>query len=747
MTNDIGPASGGSAFLRAVIAVRSGDTPALQAEALYDRLTEDERLGLLDGDTPFWAGIGAMMTEGYNRRPYVHGAVDRLGIPGTRFVDGPRGCVAGRGTAFPVSVARGATWDVSLEEKVGEVIGREIRAQGGNFFGGVCINLPRHPAWGRAQETYGDDPHHLGEFGAALVRGAQKYVMACAKHYALNSMENARFTVDVTIDEAALHDVYLPHFKRVADEGAAAIMSSYNSVNGEWAGQNEYLLTEVLRRQWGWDGITVSDFIWGLRDAAKSLNAGLDLEEPFAQQRATHLRRQLASGETGWDRVKRAGVRLLAAQLRSYASRVEGSFGPEIMANREARALARTVAARSMVLLKNDAVFGAPVLPLAPGDMTSIAVIGRLATTPNMGDHGSSDVRSPSHSTPLEGITAAFPGARVTLVAEDDAARAAAAAAAAQVAIVIAGFDARDEGEYVGPDTMTRPELLALFPPRPDSMGRAAPTAPTAPDDAGAAPNIMTEGGQYGGDRARLTLREIDEAIIRAVAAANPRTIVCLVVAGAVLTESWRQQVPAIVMMWYAGMEGGHGLADVLTGAQNPSGRLPFSMPTSAEHLPFFDREATSITYDRFHGQRLLDRLGVPAAFPHGFGLSYTRFSIDDAVPRARVEDGIRLGVTVTNLGERAGRQVVQVYGRRLHGAYAGELMLVGFGGVDVAAGATERVTIDVSFTPLAAWDARSKRRVPPDSTDVVLEVGSHAHDPKAVVVQLGEGAGDPEAV
>jgi beta-glucosidase len=226
-------------------------------------------------------------------------------------------------------MARGATWDVGLEEQVGRAIGREIRAQGGNFFGGVCINLPRHPAWGRAQETYGDEPYHLGELGAALVRGTQKYVMACAKHYVLNSMENARFKVDVTIDEASLHDIYLPHFKRCVDEGVAAIMSAYNSVNGEWAGQNRYLLTEVLRHQWGWRGITVSDFIWGLRDAAASLNAGLDLEEPFAQQRAMHLRDQLAAGETGWNTVERAGIRLIAAQLRSYATR-ESGVGPRM---------------------------------------------------------------------------------------------------------------------------------------------------------------------------------------------------------------------------------------------------------------------------------------------------------------------------------------------------------------------------------------------------------------------------------
>jgi beta-glucosidase len=725
-----GPTAEPTAFESAVHAVRDGACPQAQAKRLYDRLTDDERLGLLDGDAPFWPGMISMTGEGYNLRPYVHGAVDRLGIPGTRFVDGPRGCVAGRGTAFPVSMARGASWDLDLEERIGEVIGREIRAQGGNFFGGVCINLLRHPAWGRAQETYGDDPYHLGEFGAALVRGAQKYVMACAKHYSLNSMENARFTVDVTVDEATLHDVYLPHFKRCVDEGVAAIMGAYNSVNGEWAGQNHYLLTEVLREQWGWDGITVTDFIWGMRDGAAALNAGMDLEEPFAQQRAAHLREQLAAGETSWQAVQRSGVRLLAAQLRSYAHRDQAEFGPETMVTDEARALARSAAARSMVLLKNDTVSGAPVLPLDPGAVGSIAVIGRLAEARTMGDHGSSDVRPPDHCTAAQGIAAAFPDAQITVVTEDDPVAAAAAAREAEVAIVIAGFNAHDEGEYVGSDTTSRPELLALFPPAPDGVAeRWAAEAQSGPGMAG--------GQGYGGDRDSLALRPLDEDVIRAVAEANPRTVVALVAAGAVLTEGWRYRVPAVLMMWDAGMEGGHALADVLTGTHNPSGRLPFSIPTFPDHLPSFDRNATAITYDRFHGQRLLDKRGVDPAFPHGFGLSFTTFALTEV--RAGDPDavGVRLTVTVANTGERSGRHTVQVYGRSTRGPYAGEHMLVGFAGVEVAAGSVATVEVEVSFTPLAVWDAKARTRVPPAPDEVVLEVGSHVHDPQALTVEF----------
>ncbi len=715
MTDELGT------FDAAVTEVRAGAAPRAVAERLYGRLTPDERLGLLDGDTAFWPGIREMFVR-YNAVPLIHGEVARLGIPGIRFVDGPRGSVAGAGTAFPVSMARGATWDIDLEERVGEAIGQEVRAQGGNFFGGVCINLPRHPAWGRIQETYGDDPHHLGEFGAALTRGVQKYAMACAKHYALNSMENARFRVDVTIDEATLHEVYLPHFRRAVDEGVAAIMSAYNSVNGDWAGHNTYLLTEVLRDQWGWDGITVSDFIWGLRDAAASLNAGLDLEEPFTQQRAEHLPRQLDAGETSWSMVDRAGVRLLAAQLRSYATRESADPEPEVMADDEHRALAREVAARAMVLLKNDAVDGTPVLPLDTRTVRRIAVIGRLAVAANMGDLGSSNVHPPSFVTPYEGILAAFPDAQITLVSQDDPAAAAAAARAADVAIVVAGFTEADEGEYVGGDTMTDPTLVALYPPPPEGLD---PTPLTGP--------IMT--GGIGGDRTTLRLRLIDEQLILAVAAANPRTVVSIVAAGAVLTEQWRQHIPAILTMWYAGMEGGHALADVLTGAHNPSGRLPYSIPTSERHLPSFDKDASTVTYDRWHGQRLLDRLDVPAAYPHGFGLSYTTFAITGSTVKANYDGTATVTAQVTNTGNRNGHQVVQVYGRRVDAERAGETVLIGFASVLVAAGETVEVRIPVSFVALGVWNAVTKSLDLP--TALTLEVGAHAHDPAAQHLQV----------
>src|SRR4029078_516814 len=168
---------------------------------------------------------------------------------------------------FPVSMARGATWDPDLEERVGVAIGGELRASGATLTGAVCVNGPRHPAWGRAQETYGEDPFLVGELGAAFTRGLQRHVMACVKHFACNSMENARFSVDIEVDEVALHEVYLPHFRRIVDEGVASVMSAYHSVNGERWGQSRALLTDVLRDEWGFAGFVISDFIFGLRDA------------------------------------------------------------------------------------------------------------------------------------------------------------------------------------------------------------------------------------------------------------------------------------------------------------------------------------------------------------------------------------------------------------------------------------------------------------------------------------------------
>lgn len=723
-----------TAFSTSVDRIRGGEPIGLVVDELLGRLTPDEKLHLLDGDTPFWNGMADMLTRGYNVDPIPMGRIDRLGIPGLLFSDGPRGVVMGASTAFPVSMARGATWDVALEEKIGVAIGLEMRAQGANFFGGVCVNLPRHPAWGRVQETYGEDPILLGEFGAALTRGVQRNAMAVAKHFALNSMENARFTVDVSADDATLHEVFLAHFRRVVEEGVSGIMTSYNSVNGEWAGQNERLLQGVLRDEWDFQGVAVTDFVWGLRDPAKSLRAGLDVEEPFSQQRARHLPDDLAAGRVSWQHVDRAARRVLRTQLHSYATRVPDEPSAEVVFSAEHRALAREVAARGMVLLKNDEVDGGRVLPLDASALTNVALIGRLGDAANTGDHGSSDVRSPEVVTPLRGLRAALPGRSVTHVADDDPRAAAAAARNADVAIVVVGYTAMDEGEYVDSSAFLNEQLLATFPPVGDSVVGQELVASLAGSGDGTDVSIVGGAGD-GGDRESLRLRPVDAEIIRAVGAANPRTVVVIVTAGAVITEEWRDHVPAVLLSWYSGCEGGHALADVLLGHADTSGRLPFSIPTDERHLPFFDRDATAITYDKWFGQRLLDRDGHVAAFPLGYGLSYTTFELSDpAIDEPRHEQ-VAIRVTVTNTGTAPGRRVVQVYARPHN---AGDdfptRVLLGFASVGLEPGESRNVTVDASTRPLQRWTSTG---FVPASDTARIEIGAHSGDPDALLLDL----------
>jgi beta-glucosidase len=297
---------------------------------------------------------------------------------------------------FPLGAR--ASFDPDLEERIGDVIGRELRAMGANFFGGVCINLLRHPAWGRAQETYGEDPIHLGEFGAALVRGVQRHVMACSKHYALNSMENARFSVDVTIDARPLHEIYLRHFQRTVDEGVASVMSAYNSVNGEWAGQNYTLLTEILKQEMGFQGFIMTDFIWGMRDSKKAAIAGQDVEMPFAMHHIQHLKDLVESGEVPMERIEDAVLRDLRQQVRFAQGRNPQDYPLDVVGCEAHRQVAREAAEKAIVLLKNEG----GLLPLK--GVKKLAVIGKLADTPNTGDGGSSNTYPAYVITPLQGL-------------------------------------------------------------------------------------------------------------------------------------------------------------------------------------------------------------------------------------------------------------------------------------------------------------------------------------------------------
>jgi beta-glucosidase len=528
--------------------------------------------------------------------------------------------------------------------------------------------------------------------------------MACVKHLACNSMENARFKVDVTVDEVALHEVFLPHFRRIVDEGVASVMSAYNSVNGEWCGQSRALLTDVLRDEWGFEGFVISDWIFGLRDAGPSVAAGLDVEMPYRMVRATGLDAALEAGETSDDDIRRCVTNTVATLLR-FADRLSAPVpGPDVLASPEHRTLAREAATKAMVLLRNEPVDGAPLLPLDAGFLRRVAVLGRLADVRNLGDHGSSDVWAPEVVTPLAGLRAALPGAEVTH--DDDPG----AAAGADVAVVVVGYTADDEGEYIGESGTSH--LGSLFPGPDDpelaegfQASIAAAPGPEPPEGVGRVGGGV--GFAAGGDRTSLRLHEDDEALIAAVQAANPRTVVAVVAGSAVLMGAWIDRVPAVLQSWYAGMEGGAALADLLLGRAEPSGRLPFTVPTDEAHLPPFDRDADAVTYDAWHGWWRLERDGHEPAFPFGFGLGYTTFALG-GWSLDRTGDEVVLRGTVANTGERDGSDVVQVYG----GRRGDRRRLVGFARVDVSAGGKADVEVRVPLDRFAQRDAAAHRSV-----------------------------------
>ena len=725
-------------FAHAAEQVQAGADHHVEAWALVDAMTIEEQLGCLDGDIEFWEGIVDMVSGGYHGYPWPAAVVERLGIPGIHFADGPRGCVIGPATCFPVSMARGATFDPELEERIGQAIGLELRAMGATYTGAVCMNQLRHPGWGRAQETYGEDPHHVGELAAALTRGLQRHVMACMKHFVCNSMEEARFRVDVSIDERALHEVYLPHFRTVADQGVASVMSAYNLVNGNWCGENTVLLTDILRRKWGWDGFVTSDFIAGLHDPVLSVTAGLEIEMPFRQQRAQHLPGAVESGRLAIADIE-ARVEAIVATLLRFADVFETVPDANVMASPAHRALARQAASASMVRLRNDDA----LLPVS-AELVRVAVLGRLAGVANLGDGGSSDVYPPEVSTLLDGIREAFPAAEVGYHATD-----ALTAEDADLCVVVVGCTKADEGEFI--DAGTSESVMTMFPPSPAPASPAEPGPPNEEFEAASLDTVsdpiaqpFTDRGldnqaptpptfAPGGDRRNLRLSSDDEGLIAAALQACPRLVV-VVMGGSAVVMPWLDEVPATLIVWYPGMEGGRALGDVLTGSVEPGGRLPFALPTDQSHLVDFDPDADTAVYDLFHGQWKLDPDGNPAHRPFGAGLGYTTWSVDTRSAHAVMDapDGTagRLEVGVTNTGDRSGSTVLDCFAGLPSSQVERPIRrLVAFARVVLEAGAQATVSVPFDLATLAVRQDGGWLQEP---GRYVLAVGTDADRPAA---------------
>lgn len=677
-------------------------------ERLLARMSIDDALEQLSGDT----GIARFVWQYALRQaagrgaPHVYAGHDaRLGIPPLSFADGPRGVAVGRGaTCFPVTIARGASWDRELERRIGEAMGRELRAIGVNYSAAVCVNVLRHPGWGRAQETYGEDPHHLGELGVALTEGLQRHnVMVCVKHLACNSIERSRFYVDVQVSDRVLHEVYLPAFRAVVQRGrAASVMSAYNKIRGEHCGHSRLLLTEILREQWGFSGFVSCDWVHGIRDGAAALRAGMDVEMPARRCFGAPLRRAIERGQVPRATVDESVRRVLRTRLRFAVAPDPEDYPPSCVGSPAHVALAREAAEASAVLVRNDGT-----LPLPP-ELRTLAVVGRLASLAITGDRGSSAVHPRHVITPLQGLRAALGrrGGQVLRAAGPGAEPAAEVARRAEAAVVVVGLSHRDEGE-----------LLVLD-----------------PDDKARARRVPGFGGP--GDRVDLALRADDVALVEAVSRAQPRTVV-VVVGSAVAPWGWLERPGAVLYTFYAGMEGGHALARLLLGEVCPSGKLPFAIPADPADLPAFDPLAEVVEYGPWHGYTKLDHERRPALLPFGFGLSYTTFAYDHlrvSTPLVGPRQPLGVEVRVRNTGAREGAEVVQLYVGFPHARVERPVKLLrGFEKVTLAPGQARRVRFEVPHEDLAHWDPETAAwRVEPVEHEVLVGGSS---EPSALLV------------
>jgi beta-glucosidase len=671
---------------------------SLNVASLLGELTLEEKASLCLG-SDFW-----------------HTApIPRLGIPAIALSDGPHGLrkqpdegdhvgISGSlpATCFPTASALGSSFDPGLARQVGEALGLEARAQGVAVVLGPGINIKRSPLCGRNFEYFSEDPLVSGALGGALVEGVQSQgVGASVKHYAANNQETDRLRVSADVDERTLREIYLPGFERIITQARPwTVMCAYNKVNGVYASENHWLLTELLRGEWGFDGLVVSD--WGaVHDRVAALAAGLDLEmPPNLGVSDAAIVAAVRSGELDEAVLDQAVERVL--QLVDRALSGAGDVGEEATAQPGFdadghHALARAVAAECAVLLKNDG----DLLPLQPSAGDTVAVIGKFARTPRYQGAGSSQVNPTRVDNALDELRAAMPdGVQVvfapgfgigTTTADDEfAAEAVALAGRASCVVVFLGLPDADESE--------------------------------------------------GFDRTHLDLPANQTALVSRLAAANPNLVVVLANGSAVRLSDWEQHAPAILECWLSGQAAGGAAADLLIGAANPSGRLAETLPLRLEDDPSylnFPGEHGHVRYGEgvFVGYRGYDALRLPVSYPFGHGLSYTSFDYTDltATVTGNAEDDtltVAVACTVTNTGQRPGKEVVQLYLTDPESsARRPPRELKGFAKTTtLAPGESQTVTFQLQSRELSYWSVRQHRWILEGGT-FQLSVGASSRD------------------
>lgn len=689
-----------------------------EINSLIAALTLEEKVGMLHGNSMF-----------------ATGGVPRLGIPELKMADGPLGVreeisrdnwsAAGWtndfATYYPATGAVAATWNTKLAYTFGNSVGQEMRARGKDMLLSPAINIVRTPLGGRTYEYFTEDPFLNKSMAVPLIIGLQNNdVMACVKHYAANNQETNRDFVDVQMDERTLREIYLPGFEAaVKNAKAYSIMGAYNKFRGEYLCESDYMLNKILRDEWGFKGVVVSDWA-AVHSTVKSLNNGLDIEmgtpKPFNEFfLADKLIAAVKAGEISEAAVDIHVKRVLQTlyQVKAMGSdtahRVKGSIATE-----EHYKDAYAIASEAIVLLKNDG----GLLPLSINNLKSIAIIGSNATKRNaLGGFGAG-VKTRREITPLEGLKNRLPEDITINYTEG----------------YVEKYEVKNQGN-TGAVTINGPVTIdQLDPQKLQQAIEAAKNAQAAVVFAGGNRDYETEGS----DRSSLKLPFGQEELIHKILDVNPNTIVVFIGGAPYDIASIKSRAKAIVWSWFNGSEGGNALADVLLGKINPSGKLPWTMPNNISESPAHATNSfpggKTVTYSEgiLVGYRWFDTKKIEPLYPFGYGLSYTNFLLSNVAVNKKIigkGETIRIKCTVKNTGSMYGAEVVQLYvSDPVCTVVRPEKELKAFEKIFLKPGEAKVVELKLNVADLAFYD-EVKKGWTVESGDFVLQLGNSSRN------------------
>jgi beta-glucosidase len=689
-----------------------------QIDSIIAQLSLEEKVKMLHGTGMFWSG-----------------GIERLGIPELQYADGPLGIreeiergswnalgwTTDSATFFPAGSCLGATWNTELSEKYGHAIGQEARARQKDILLAPAINIMRTPLCGRNYEYFSEDPFLNAQMVVPYVVGVQKEdIGACVKHFAINNQETLRGSIDVYASERAIREIYLPGFQAAIEKGKAySVMGAYNQFRGEFLCHNDYMLNQILRKEWGFKGVVVSDWA-AVHNTVKAVNGGLDIEmgsigafENFFM--ANPLVEAVKKGEVKeaqLDEKVRRILRVMFNLKTTDSTRMKGQF----VCPEHSQVVYQT-AAEAIVLLKNDK----NVLPLDASKIKTMAVIGDNANRTFAAGGFGAGVKAKYEVTALQGLKNRLGNSVDIRFAKGYTEK-----------YLKGRNDDRSYGRLIDytPDAKLIAEAVA-----------AAKSSDVAVVFAGSNRNVESESVDR--DDARLPFAQ--EALIKAVAEVNPNTVVVLTGGAAYELGAVSQTSPALLWNWFSGSENGNALADVILGKVNPSGKLPFTMPKSindiaAHALKAFPGDGQKVEYLEgiLVGYRWFDTKNIDPQYPFGYGLSYTTFDISDVKADKAVygnDETIKVTLNLKNSGSKAGAEVVQLYAHANQSKVERAAQeLKGFKKVMVDAGAFQLVTIEVPVSSLAYYDETAKGWVV-EPGQYTLKIGTSSRDIRGEVM------------